>query len=176
VAGVLAGRAWDALGIGRAWQVTRNLAAGEVLGRSDVRTIRVTRTAGDDVVDDAAPPVGAVLSEPVRAGSVLVRSELGTGPVAPAAGEVLVGVAAAAGRAPGGLVPGDHVRLVALPPAAEPGHAQAPARVLVQSAPVQRVEAAAQAVAVTLVVPGNLATQVGLLAAQDRLVLVGLPR
>jgi hypothetical protein len=41
---------------------------------------------------------------------------------------------------------------------------------------VQRVEAAAQAVAVTLVVPGNLATQVGLLAAQDRLVLVGLPR
>jgi SAF domain len=173
---VLAGRAWDGFGMGQAWQITRDLAAGETLGPGDVRAVRLTRTSGADVLDDARPPVGAVLSEPVRAGSVLLRAQVGSGPAAPGPGEVLVGVAATASRVPGGLAPGDSVRLLALPPAAAPGQPQGPVRVLVRSARVQRVQSSAQGAAVTLVVPASAATQAGLLAAQDRLVLLGLPR
>lgn len=135
-------------------EATRTIAAGQVIGSSDLTTVNVagpvTAVAGDHrgevVGKTAAVPILA--HTPVQLAMLSTKSALGPG-------QALVGLAEAPGQIPSsGLAPGDEVQVLALP--AKTATAAPPGSPLLATARVWDVRAnpaAAGGVLITLIVP-----------------------
>jgi hypothetical protein len=96
-------------------EVTRPLAAGQVVQSSDLRTVRVSPGNGLPVLLASEEPsvLGRPVSVPLVAGALLTPSEIGaTAPVA--SGSDVVAVGLKAGQYPPDLAAGDRVQVVAV--------------------------------------------------------------
>ena len=94
-------------------EVTRPLAAGQVVQSSDLRTVRVSTGNGLPVLLASEEPrvLGRPVSVPLVAGALLTPSEIGaTAPVA--SGSDVVAVGLKAGQYPPDLAAGDRVQVV----------------------------------------------------------------
>jgi SAF domain len=94
-------------------EVTRPLAAGQVVQSSDLRTVRVSTGNGLPVLLASEEPsvLGRPVSVPLVAGALLTPSEIGaTVPVA--SGSDVVAVGLKAGQYPPDLAAGDRVQVV----------------------------------------------------------------
>jgi hypothetical protein len=94
-------------------EVTRPLAAGQVVQSSDLRTVRVSTGNGLSVILASEEPsvLGRPVSVPLVAGALLTPSEIGaTAPVA--SGSDVVAVGLKAGQYPPDLAAGDRVQVV----------------------------------------------------------------
>ncbi len=88
------------------------IAAGQVIGGSDVRTVNVGASEGLDLVAsiDASKVVGHVAAVPLAPGTLLTTHMVGTSDFPPA-GQSVVGVALKAGTFPPRLGVGDRVNV-----------------------------------------------------------------
>lgn len=93
--------------------VARAVPAGAVIGDVDLRVIRVSGTDGLRLVPAAerSVVVGKVATMPLAPGTLLARSQYGSG-AAVAPGQAVVGVALKGGHLPASLRPGDRVMIV----------------------------------------------------------------
>lgn len=93
--------------------VAQPIAAGQVLTSSDLRTARMSRGSGLDVVlsGDEATVIGRRVGVPLVAGSLLTAGEVGNAPPVGSGSEV-VAVGLRAGAYPPELAPGDRVQVV----------------------------------------------------------------
>jgi len=94
-------------------EVTRPLAAGQVVQSSDLRTVRVSTGNGLPVLLASEEPnvLGRPVSVPLVAGALLTPSEIGaTAPVA--SGSDVVAIGLKAGQYPPDLAAGDRVQVV----------------------------------------------------------------
>jgi hypothetical protein len=98
--------------------VARDLAAGHQLASADVVVVQVAADPGVALVgaDQLQQIIGRLLAVPVRTGSLLSMSQIGT-PVVPGAGNALVATKVDAGQFPPALKAGDHVSILLEPPA-----------------------------------------------------------
>jgi hypothetical protein len=151
--------------------------AGSVIDRSDLRVLRVAGVDGTVGVGDVDEVVGSTAAVGLVPGQVL-NHDMFTGEPVPGPGERVVGVELDANRAPVGLVPGDVLVVLAVPPsgdAGQPGALRSPV-VLADRATVSsgsRVEDGS--VRLTLVVPDAQADRVAAFGAAGRVAVVQAP-
>jgi hypothetical protein len=96
--------------------VARPVAAGDVVTRDDLQTIKVSTSSGVGLVAarDLNRIVGRTAAVPLVAGSLLASGQLGS-PSGLATGQAAVGVLLDPGRFPPGLRSGDRVAIVSAP-------------------------------------------------------------
>ena len=159
--------------------VARPIEAGAVITDADLRVAEVA-------VDPALSPlplsakasvIGRTAAVDLRPGTLLVDSSLGESTVV-GDGEALVGIEVPAAAAPvGSIRPGDHVRLLDVPKAAD-GKAAAPGTVITEGR-VLRVASTGSSASATsqlsLVVPADAGPGVASASIGQRIALVVIP-
>jgi hypothetical protein len=95
------------------------VAAGEVINADDLQVIEVSGVTGAIGSGDSASVIGSTAAVELVEGQVLTRDMVTSEPI-PGPGERVVGLQLDSTRAPAGLVPGDVVIVVAVPPAGDP--------------------------------------------------------
>jgi Flp pilus assembly protein CpaB len=155
----------------------RIVPAGAVIGRDDVRVVDVAGVRGAVRASEPPSVLGSTAAVALVPGQILTRDMTTSRPV-PRSGERLVGVELDGTRAPAGLVPGDRVTVLAVPPSGDASTATelASPTVLAESATVQsvaQVEGAGTRFA--LLVPSAAADRVAAFGAADRVSLVQAP-
>jgi hypothetical protein len=150
---------------------------GDVIQRDDLRVLEVAGIADSISASEVGEVVGKTATVGLVPGQILNQDMLTTESI-PAEGERVVGLELDATRAPEGLVAGDVVTVVAVPPSGEAGTSsslQAPA-VLAETARVEsivRVEGAGTRLA--LVVPEARANRMAAYGAAGRVAVVQAP-
>jgi hypothetical protein len=151
--------------------------AGHVVERGDLTTVSVSGVDGAISTSELDRVVGSTAATALLPGQVLTESLL-TSDSVPAADQRVVGVELDATRAPTGLVPGDVVTVLAVPPSGDPSDEETlgSPMVLANSAMVfgaDRVEGAGTRI--SLVVAEDVANQVAAFGAAGRVALVQAP-
>jgi hypothetical protein len=157
--------------------VAEPVPAGEVITERDLGIVELAGLKDGIPASDADRIVGRTALVGLVEGQILTPSMLTTAPV-PAAGERVIGVQLDATRAPGGLVPGDKVVVVAVPPSGDPSTPEeldepdvlAPEATVASAVPVEGA-----GTRLTLVVPQEVADRVAAYAAAGRVALVQAP-
>jgi hypothetical protein len=157
--------------------VRATVPAGHVIERGDLTSASVAGVDGAISVADLDWVSGSTAATALLPGQVLTEALL-TSDRVPAAGERVVGVELDATRAPTGLVAGDVVSVLAVPPSGDPSDAEAlgSPTVLAESATVfgaDRVEGVGTRI--SLVVPEDEANRVAAFGAAGRVALVQAP-
>ncbi|MGI5214861.1 SAF domain-containing protein [Plantactinospora sp. CA-290183] len=101
--------------------VIRPVAAGQVIGDADVEVVRVANASGLALVpaDQRGRVIGARAAVPLAAGTLLTAGQVG--PLAwPPAGQAVIAVPVAPGRAPSGLAAGARVLVLVVPQVGQP--------------------------------------------------------
>jgi hypothetical protein len=151
--------------------------AGSVIERSDLNVVEIAGVRGALSSSASDEVVGSTAAVELVPGQILNWAMLATAPV-PGPGERVVGVQLDATRAPTGLVPGDVVRVLAVPPADDTGSPDqlGTPKLLADEATVvsaERVEGAGTRL--NLLVPQASADQIASYGAAGRLALVQAP-
>lgn len=157
--------------------VAHPVPAGTVITPDDLKVVAVAGVTLTIRSEDAASVVGSTAAVGLVKGQILTRDMVTSKPL-PGPGERVVGLQLDATRAPTGLLPGDVVVVLAVPPSGDPGSPEeldhptvlAP-RATVASAEV--VEGAGTRLA--LVVPDSVAERVTAYASAGRVALVQAP-
>jgi hypothetical protein len=154
------------------------MPAGAVLTAADVQSVAVNHRAALLAITSKHVVVGDVTSHPIRRGQLLTDDLLPPGTPALGKGQSLVGVAVANGMAPGGLHPGDTVKVFELPPTPQPATdadaTVSPATILLDATVYSVDSATGNGVALTLVVPADMAAQLTALVNRQRLALTAV--
>lgn len=162
--------------------VARPVAAGQVIQATDLRTVRVSPSAG--LVPMAASAEGSVLGRPAAValvpGTLLTPADLGSAPPGGGAFDV-VALALKAGAYPPSLGPGADVAVIAVPGASSPSSTALPTsgqlggiQAVVVAVDATPAGSSADAV-VSLEVAPSVAAEVASLAAAGQAALVELP-
>lgn len=155
--------------------VVKAVPAGSVITAGDLSVAGVAADRQVSAIHASAEyqEVGQVARVDLTPGSLLERSEVGTGPAIPA-GSSIVGLDLKDGTFPTEMGGGVTVEVIATPPQ---GNAAAGGTVLVQSATVLTVAADpnGSGTLVSIVVPGTQASAVAAAAASGAVSLVVLP-
>lgn len=156
--------------------VAATVYRGSLIEAADLTTVTVGSTPGIRTVPaaDLDVLVGQRAAVDLVAGS-LVPADAVSAAALPAQERAVVGISLVAGRAPEGfLTPGSPVRLVALPPdGAEPGYRDTYTNLAILARVVDTSPTADEmATLLNVDVAADQATTVGVLAAQNRLVVV----
>jgi Flp pilus assembly protein CpaB len=157
--------------------VAHPVPAGTVITPDDLKVDAVAGVTSTISSEDAASVVGSTAAVGLVEGQILTRDMVTSKPL-PGPGERVVGLQLDATRAPTGLLPGDVVVVLAVPPSGDPSSPEeldhpmvlAP-RAVVASAEV--VEGAGTRLA--LVVPDSVAERVTAYVAAGRVALVQAP-
>ena len=151
--------------------------AGTVIGPDDLKTVQVAGVAGAVPVSELDRLVGSTAAVGLVPGQVLNLHMVTTAPV-PGPGQRVLGLEVDATRTPGGLMPGDVVSLVAVPPSGDAGTV-AELRSPRTLAPLVTVRSVAvvegSGTRLTLVVPQRLATRVAAFGATGRVAVIQAP-
>ena len=157
--------------------VREAVPVGTVIDRGDLETLQVAGLGEAIRVSDLDTVVGTTAAVGLVAGQVLSPDMLTTKPV-PGPGQRVLGVEVGATRAPGGLLPGDIVSVVAVPPSGDVGKAselESP-RTLASQAKVKSVRVVeGSGTRLTLVVPKALAGRVAAFGAAGRVAVIQAP-
>ena len=157
--------------------LSREVPAGSEIVAGDLTLVEVAGVEGAIEAASADEVIGRTAMVGLVPGQVLNGAMLTAAPV-PAPGERVVGVQVDGTRAPGGLVSGDRVTVVGVPPA---GDASSPAElaeptVLADVATVRSVEVIEGAgTRLALRVPSEVADEVASFGAAGRVALVQAP-
>ena len=157
--------------------LSREVPAGSEIVAGDLTLVEVAGVEGAVDASRADEVIGSTAVVGLVPGQVLNGAMLTSAPV-PAPGERVVGVQVDGTRAPGGLVSGDRVIVVGVPPT---GDASSPAElaeptVLADMATVQSVEVIEGAgTRLALRVPNEVADEVASFGAAGRVALVQAP-
>lgn len=157
--------------------VAHPVPAGTVITPDDLKVVAVAGVTSTISSENAASVVGSTAAVGLVEGQILTRDMVTSKPL-PGPGERVVGLQLDATRAPTGLLPGDVVVVLAVPPSGDPSSPEeldhptvlAP-RATVLSAEV--VEGAGTRLA--LVVPDSVAERVTAYVAAGRVALVQAP-
>jgi len=157
--------------------IAHPVAAGTVIAADDLKVVAVAGVASTISSQDAARVAGSTAAVGLVKGQILTPDMVTSKPL-PGPGERVVGLQLDATRAPSGLLPGDVVVVLAVPPAGDPSSPSeldnptvlAP-RATVASAEV--IEGAGTRLA--LVVPESVAERVTAYVAAGRVALVQAP-
>lgn len=151
--------------------------AGAVIGEDDLQVVEIAGVGSTISSKDAQTVIGATAAVGLVQGQILTPDMITSEPV-PGPGERVVGLQLDAARAPTGLLPGNEVVVLAVPPAGDPG---TPARlddptVLALQARVASVELVEGAgTRLSLVVPESVAARVTAYIAAGRVALIQAP-
>jgi hypothetical protein len=157
--------------------VAHPVAAGTVIAADDLKVVAVAGVASTISSQDAATVVGSTAAVGLVEGQILTPDMVTSKPL-PGPGERVVGLQLDATRAPSGLLPGDVVVVLAVPPAGDPS---SPAElddptVLAPQATVASAEVIEGAgTRLALVVPESVAERVTAYVAAGRVALVQAP-
>lgn len=178
VIAVCGGHWWGAHGRTQVWQVTRDLPAGAVLTATDVQSVSTDHRAALVAIKSRHAVVGEVTAHSMRRGQLLTDDLLPPGTPTLGKSQSLVGIAVANGMAPGGLHPGDTVKVFELPPTPQPGtdadRTVSPATILLDATVYSIDTETGNGVALTLVVPDDTAAQLTALMSRQRLALTAV--
>ncbi len=158
--------------------VAREVPAGHVVERSALSTASVAGVDGAIPVSEVDRVVGSTAAVGLVPGQVLTDPLL-TVDAVPAANERVVGLDLDPTRAPMGLMPGDVVTVLAVPPSGDPGDPESLARttVLAETAEVLRAESIdGGGLRLSLVVEDGYATDVASFGAAGRVAVIQSPR
>lgn len=178
---VLGGRTWGRHGTTSVWLVTRDIAAGQALQPSDVRTVRVADSVAEGALPTKTVPMGQVATRSLQQGQVLRSGAVGRQSALPSRGTALVGVALPAGTAPlRDIAPGDPVEVLALPPPPTSTTSGSPAPVGTALIFLRRVEVVSltgtgSGAVATLAVPQSFVPMLTALSAANRVAVVRVP-
>ena len=159
------------------WAVRVEVPAGSVIERDDLATLQV---AG---LDDAIPVgeldsvVGSSAAVGLVPGQVLNHTMLTPDPI-PGPGARVMGVELDATRVPGGLVPGDFVTILAVPPSGDPSTPEEleTVRILAEGVTVlSTVKVDGAGTRLTLVVPKDEANRIAAFGAAGRVAVLQAP-
>jgi hypothetical protein len=157
--------------------IAEPVAAGSVIEADDLKVVAVAGVTSTISSKDAASVVGSTAAVGLVEGQILAPDMVTSKPL-PGPGERVVGLQLDATRAPIGLVPGDVVVVLAVPPAGDPS---SPAElddptVLAQKATVASAEVLEGAgTRLALVIPESVAERVTAYVAAGRVALVQAP-
>ena len=157
--------------------VAHPVAAGTVIKADDLKVVAVAGVTSTISSEDAASVVGSTAAVGLVEGQILAPDMVTSQPL-PGPGERVVGLQLDATRAPSGLLPGDGVVVLAVPPAGDPS---SPAElddptVLAPKATIASAEVVEGAGArLALVVPESVAERVTAYVAAGRVALVQAP-
>lgn len=151
--------------------------AGSVIEREDLEVLQVAGVEDWIGIGEVDSIVGSTAAVGLVSGQVLNRDMLTSDPV-PGPGERVLGVELDATRAPGGLVPGDVVTVLAVPPSGDASTADEldSPRVLADQATVlSGVTVEGAGTRLTLIVPAEQANRVTGFGAAGRVAVVQAP-
>jgi hypothetical protein len=155
--------------------VTRDVPAGSVIQAADLTTVGVAADHQVSAIPASAAPqeVGRVARVELVPGSLLERSQVGTGPAIPA-GSSVAGLDLKSGAFPAEIGPGSEVEVISTPPQ---GGTSLAGAVLAQSATVMSVAASQDGTSTlfSIVVPANQASAIASAGAEGAVSLVMLP-
>ena len=157
--------------------IVKPVPAGEVITDRDLAIVELAGLKDGIPASDANRIVGRSALVGLVEGQILTPGMLTTTPV-PAAGERVIGVQLDATRAPGGLMPGDKVVVVAVPPSGDPStpdELDEPEVLAAEAAVASAVPVEGAGTRLTLVVPQEVADRVAAYAAAGRVALVQAP-
>ena len=150
---------------------------GAVIDRSDLTSLRVGGLTEAIPVGEVDTVVGQTAAVGLVSGQVLTSPMVAAQPV-PGPGQRVLGVEVDATRTPSGLMPGDVVSVVAVPPSGDAGaprELEAP-RILARSATVQSVTVVeGSGTRLSLVVPQPLAGRLAAFGAAGRVAVIQAP-
>lgn len=157
--------------------MVRPVPVGVVISASDLGVVEVAGVEGGVPWSESGNIIGKAAAVGLVEGQILTPDMLTTDPV-PGPGERVVGVELDATRAPGGLMPGDVVSVLAVPPTGDPSTPEQldDPTVLADDVTLgglERVEGAGTRM--TLLVPREVADRVTAYAAAGRIALVQAP-
>ena len=155
-----------------------DVAMGEIIERSDLSTVEVAGGVTAIAGTNLESVVGQRAAVGLLSGTVVQRSMLTTDDPFPA-GLVQVGIALTGGRLPaGGVAPGDHVQVLALPAAGGTGAAAAPKVAAGDAEVFATLEDPTRAGAylLTVLVPADEAAAVAAASGSDTAAVVKVPR
>lgn len=151
--------------------------AGSVIERDDLLVLEVAGVDEAIGIGDVESVVGSTAAVGLVPGQVLNREMLTSDPI-PGPGELVVGVELDATRAPGGLVPGDVVTVLAVPPAGDastPEELESPMVLADQVRVLSAVRVEGAGTRITLVVPEGQASRVAGFGAAGRVAVLQAP-
>ena len=156
--------------------VSNTVYRGAVVKATDLTTVTVGTTPGIRTIpaDELRSLVGQRAAVDLMAGTLLAPEALATIAV-PAPDRTVVGVRLVSGRAPVGyLQPSSTIRLIAVPPAgADPAFKDAYTNMIIEARVVDSADVAdGLSILLNVDVAADKGAAVGLLAAQERLVVV----
>jgi len=157
--------------------IAKPVPAGEVITERDLAIVELAGLKGGIPASDADRIVGRSALVGLVEGQILTPGMLTTTPV-PAAGERVIGVQLDATRAPGRLMSGDKVVVVAVPPSGDPStpdELDEPEVLAAEAAVASAVPVEGAGTRLTLVVPQEVADRVAAYAAAGRVALVQAP-
>lgn len=157
--------------------VAHPVAPGTVIAPVDLKVVAVAGVASTISSEDAASVVGSTAAVGLVEGQILTRDMVTSKPL-PGPGERVVGVQLDATRAPTGLLPGDVVVVLAVPPSGDPSSPEQldHPTVLAPQATVASAEVVEGAgTRLELVVPDSVAERVTAYVAAGRVALVQAP-
>ena len=153
------------------------VAAGEVISAADLDIVEVSGVKGAIPSEDSASVIGSTAAVGLVEGQVLTQQMVTANPI-PGPGQRVVGLQLDATRAPSGLVPGDIVMVVAVPPAGDPStpdELDAPT-VLANKATIAMAEHIEGAgTRLKLLVPDAVAERITAYVAAGRVALIQAP-
>lgn len=157
--------------------VTGSVSSGETITRADLRVVEVSGVEGAIASVNSNRVIGKTAAVGLVEGQVLTDDMVTADPF-PAPGERVVGLQLDATRVPIGLVPGDVVTVIAVPPAGDPGATTAldSPVVLAPHATVASAELIEGAgTRLTLLVPEAVGERVAAYIAAGRVALLQAP-
>lgn len=157
--------------------IARPVPAGAVIGEDDLQVVEVAGVGSTISSEDAQTVIGSTAAVGLVQGQILTPDMVTSEPL-PGPGERVVGLQLDATRAPSGLIPGDVVVILAVPP---PGDPSSPAQlddptVLAPQATVASAEIVEGAgTRLSLVVPESVAERITAYVAAGRVALLQAP-
>ena len=156
-----------------------DVAMGEIIDRSDLSTVEVAGGVTAIAGANLESVIGQRAAVGLLSGTIVQRSMLTADDPFPA-GMVQVGVTVTGGRIPaGGVVPGDHVQVLALPAAGGTGAAAGAPKVVANDAEVFAIledPTRAGGFLLTVLVPADEAAGVAAASGSDSAAVVKVPR
>ncbi|KRA37952.1 MULTISPECIES: SAF domain-containing protein [unclassified Nocardioides] len=157
--------------------IADDVPAGAVITADDLEVVEVAGVKGAILSADSDTVIGATAAVGLVDGQILTPDMVTTNPL-PGPGERVVGLQLDATRAPAGLVPGDVVVALAVPPAGDPSTPEqlddptvlAPAATVASASEVEGA-----GIRLTLLVPEPVAERLTAYVAAGRVALVQAP-
>lgn len=151
--------------------------AGSVIERDDLKVVQVAGVEDAIGIGEVDSIVGSTAAVGLVPGQVLNRGMLTSDPI-PGPGERVVGVELDSTRVPGGLVPGDVVTVLAVPPAGDastPDELESPTVLADAVAVLSAVKVEGAGTRLRLVVPEAQANRVAAFGAAGRVAVLQAP-